>query len=105
MLDLASLTHETFLPYVGQAFTATLPGRPEAGQVELRLLDATPMERYRSPKLRRTPFSLRFQSQEREQHLPQSTYRIENPEFGYMDVFVVPIEKLETGYVYQIAFT
>lgn len=87
-----------FEPMVGSDFTLWLD---DATALPARLVDAragsgaTPGGRQ--------PFSLTFEAPA-EPALPQSIYRLEHPQQGAMDLFLVPIGRQPTGLQYEAVF-
>jgi uncharacterized protein DUF6916 len=79
--DLANLTMDDFAALQGAGFRIGDPPS-EATLVEVTEIDREPGGR--------APFSLVFQGGPA-QTLPQGTHRVEHPELGPIDVFLVPI--------------
>ena len=82
MIDLATVTLETFAPLVGQSFEVTGPG----GSVTLRLAAAQSLGRH-WPEARRDPFALRYHGAPA-LRLPQGIYRFEHPQTGVLEIFI-----------------
>jgi len=103
MLD--KLTLETFEPLIGHKFTVTLP---DTDPVEFELVDVeelpTGRTRRNAPEPRRKPFSVFFTGQPL---LPQAIYPIHHDALGAspLDIFIVPVGKVEGGYEYEAVFT
>jgi len=100
---LADLTLETFEPLVGTTFKVTAP---DGASAELKLTEvAKRMERVRSKRLTRQPFSLFFEGPPGVM-LRQHTYEFEHPQLdGTLTIFVVPVGQLGDGYEYEAVFT
>jgi hypothetical protein len=60
-------------------------------------------ERFAATPARRQPFSLVFRGPG-EELLPQSTYLLEHPELGALQIFLVPISRDEGGARYEAVF-
>ena len=103
MLD--KLTLETFAPLVGQKFKLTLPDS-QAVDLELVYVEELPTGRKRrnAPEPVRKPFSLFFTG---EPKLPQAMYPIQHEALGAdpVQIFIVPVGKVEGGFEYEAVFT
>lgn len=97
-MDLADLDHETFERHAGERFTL----RAGDGALELTLSSVTAGVAPADPQAR-TPFSLVFEGPA-EPVAGQATYRLEHPELGALDVFVVPIGADADGAGYEAVF-
>jgi hypothetical protein len=97
-VDLRSLTHETFAPLTGQAFTLPLDG----GTLTLTLRGVEVLADGAAAPERRTPFALHFRGPERPL-LPQRIYPLEHPSLGTIELFLVPIGGAG-GAVYEAVF-
>jgi hypothetical protein len=89
--DLADLTAEDFRPLLHDEFALGngAQGEHNGGGVssEVELVEVTEIPREPGG---RAPFSLVFQGGP-EQTLPQGIYRVEHPELGALEIFLVPI--------------
>ncbi len=85
LLDLTTVTHETFLPYVGQTFQVSVPSTASKS-VPLELVGIRELGR-RLPDGKRSPFSLDFLGVSG-LRLPQGTYRFENGDTGAFEIFI-----------------
>ena|SRR5829696_4773177 len=86
MKTLAQLQSADFVPYLNQTFTIRMKGmKPVA--LELVLVTENGME-FRPGA--RQPFALYFLGPESSQYLLQNTYRLEHPEMGVLNLFLVP---------------
>ncbi len=83
MIELATATCATFLPYTGKNFKLTAGN----GECQLLLKDATE-SKHDGPK--RQPFSLLF-SAPVGVHIEQGTYTLEHENAGTLEIFLVPI--------------
>ena len=81
---LETFTAETFKPLLNERFELVA----EDGRVDLELVDVT--ESAGSGAELRAPFSIVF-SGPADPILPQAIYRLEHPELGVFDLFLVPI--------------
>lgn len=95
MLDLATVTHETFEPLVGDEFVLE-------GSDRRLVLDAVTTH-IEQPNAR-TPFSLEFVGPA-EPVLAQQTLALEHPALGKLAVFVVPVGRNERGTRYEAVFS
>ena len=101
---LEKLTVDDFRPAVGQAFSLDAAG---AGKLELTLVEARTIEPGAPPTDdtgRRTPFALDLRGPV-DPILPQSIYRLEHPEVGVLEIFIVPVGRTEAGADYEAIFT
>ena len=101
MLDLLDLA--IFTRHVGDVFRLAVD---ETTTIEARLIEATPSSAVSvssPPNERRAPFSLVFQGPNIPP-LPQRIYRLEHPELGMLDVFLVPIGQGAGGMRYEAVF-
>jgi len=85
MLDLATVTADTFTPLIGQTFEAVFSdGRLPLSLAEVRPLGAA---RLGAP---RAPFALTFHG-DAKLRLPQHIYRLEHPALEAAEMFLVQI--------------
>lgn len=99
MLD--SLTGADFEAHLNEVFTITL----EDGQVyPLTLLRVTERSEPYLPGARR-PFNLLFQNPRKDSYLPQRIYRLEHPQMGALELFIVPLGSDQHGMLYEIIFS
>jgi hypothetical protein len=87
-----------FEPLIGSGFTLWLD---DATALPTRLVEAR-AGGLAAPDGRR-PFSLTFEAPP-EPALPQSIYRLEHPQQGAMDLFLVPIGRQRSGLQYEAVF-
>ena len=100
-MDLGQLTIESFEPHVGTPFTVTVNGQT----VALTLAGiGRIMERVRSTRLKRQPFSLYFDGRP-EFFLPQGTYAFSHEVLKEMQIFIVPVAREDGSFQYEAVFT
>ncbi len=92
-------TFEGFAPYLNEIFAVGLG----ASTVEMTLVQATKGKPRDWEGLRKEPFALLFKCAS-PIILPQRTYPFQNPGFGKMDIFIVPVGRERDGVVYQAIF-
>jgi hypothetical protein len=88
-----------FEPLVGSRFTLRLG---DASSLPAQLIEARPGSG--AVPQGRQPFSLTFEAP-LEPALPQSIYRLEHPEQGAMDIFLVPVARRASGLHYEAVFS
>jgi hypothetical protein len=98
MVELESITLQTFEPRVGETFALDAG---DAGRLELRLESARGTGE--APEGLRDPFSLVFRGP-RDPILPQRIYRLENPALGTLEIFIVPVGRDDAGTRYEAVF-
>lgn len=86
MKTLAQLQSVDFIPYVNQTFTIRQKGIKPIG-LELVLVTES---RAGVPPGARQPFALYFLGPQSSHYLLQNTYRLEHPEMGVLNIFLVP---------------
>ena len=99
MTVLEAFTCSTFAPRVSERFRLVRDG-PEP--MDMVLIEATELP-MASPQPGRTPFSIVFLGPG-PAVLPQATYRLEHPDLGAFDLFLVPIARDGDGVRYQAIF-
>ena len=72
-------------------------------ELELELVEARPLSSA-SVGDRRQPFAVVFRGP-RQPALPQRIYRLEHPEVGAHELFLVPVAESEAGREYEAVFT
>jgi hypothetical protein len=95
-MDLRELTIETFEPRVGDVFALDAPQPVELVLHAVVALGPWPGGRQ--------PFSLTFRGPD-EPRLAQATYRLEHPELGALEIFIVPVGHDGDGLSYEAIFT
>jgi|SRR5215213_8560933 len=86
MKTLEQLQSNDFVPYLNQTFTIRSKGMKPVG---LELVFVTESRTGFRPGVRQ-PFALYFLGPESSQYLLQNTYRLEHPEMGVLNLFLVP---------------
>lgn len=103
MDDLGQMTIESFEPHVGTSFTVKTPNG-ETVQLTLSSVGRI-MERVRSTRLKRQPFSIYFDG-EPGFFLPQATYSFSHPSLGEdVPIFIVPVAREDGTFQYEAVFT
>ena len=97
MLD--KLTKERFEPITGSVFTLRL-GENTTLPLQLTVVAGNGLKGTAS----REQFSLHFRGPATPS-LVQRTYRLEHPQFGALEIFLVPIRKDADGMIYEAVFT
>jgi len=94
------LTLEHFAGCVNETFAAEFDGM----QMEFVLVEARPLQPGESlPGQVRAPFSLLFRH-EAAIVFPQKTYPMQHEALGEFGIFLVPIARDRTGFIYQALF-
>ena len=96
---LNELTVESFTPHVGTSFDAQL----DSGTLPLELVRAQPVGPPPHPGGRQQ-FALHFRGAG-PRLLQQSIYRLEHPAFDGLEIFLVPIGREGTAFLYEAIFT
>ena len=99
MTDIARLTATDFDAYVGKSFQGSPTGHTQA-EVGLVLVSVT--RRGAVPGFRE-PFTLELLGPA-SPVLAQGTYRLDHPEHGPLELFMVPVGAGAEGVRYEIAF-
>jgi hypothetical protein len=97
-----SLTLETFAPHIGTTFALTL--NPEE-TIHLHLYEMKPLGH--GVPGGREPFALLFLHPHlpKNAYLPQSTYPLNHPTLGLLELFLVPLGPDAQGMRYEAIFT
>jgi hypothetical protein len=98
-LMLEAFTHETFAGHEGEAFPIRLD---DGSALETRLQSARTWGS--GSDGHRVPFTLTFVGP-MQPVLPQRIYRLEHPEVGAFDLFLVPVGPNAQGMQYEAVFT
>ena len=98
-MTLERLTIDDFRGRVGERF----PARAQERGLALTLRTVDPLPRPLGDK-GREPFSLEF-TDEADDHVPQQTVRVEHPDLGGFELFVVPLGPSGDGMRYEAIFT
>lgn len=98
ILDLATVTSETFVPFVGQGFEMVFSD----ARLSFTLAEVRPLGPARKPDLR-APFAVVFRGRP-SLRLPQRIYRLENASLGAMEIFLVQIGDGAEGSLFEAIF-
>ncbi|MGF6212014.1 DUF6916 family protein [Comamonas sp. 4034] len=93
------LTLEDFQPHVGTVFVGLLAD----SEVPFQLVEVQPLQSSGGAQLYRQPFSLVFRN-ESAVLFPQQTYSMRHASMGDQAIFVVPVARDATGFLYQAVF-
>ena len=97
MLD--KVTKDTFAPVQGEVFQLTL-GPDQILPLELTAVRGNGLQGMAD----REQFSLHFRGP-MTPALPQQIYRLEHPQLGALEIFLVPIRRDASGMIYEAVFT
>jgi hypothetical protein len=97
---LEDVTHDTFASRVGERFTLRAP---DDGTLELTLAEASLSPESFGVPGHRAPFELIFHGPA-SPYAPQGTWRLEHPEVGPIEVFLVPLGPDHEVMRYQAIF-
>ncbi|GAB2573549.1 hypothetical protein ISP15_04530 [Dyella jejuensis] len=75
----------------------------EHGNTAFTLVKTESLSSQTPAGLTRPPFSLMFHNRS-EVLYPQGIYTMQHPALGAVDIFLVPVERGEPGFVYQAVF-
>jgi len=95
-----TLQSADFLPHLNQMFRIQLEG---IEPIDLELASVTEVGEARSAEHRR-PFSLIFLGPVSSQYLVQHIYRLEHPQMGALDLFLVPLGPEQGRMQYEAIF-
>jgi hypothetical protein len=101
MKPLDQLQSSDFSPYLNQIFSVQLDGIEPIG---LELVLVTEGGKAFRPGARQ-PFSLHFLGPVSSQYLAQHMYRLEHPELGALEIFLVPLGPQEGRMRYEAIFS
>lgn len=93
------LTLEHFVGHLNKDFTVAT----EHGGTPFTLIEAQAAGTTLPQGMTRLPFSLLFHSAA-EMLFPQGVYRVNHPEMGELEIFLVPVARHSPGFVYQAIF-
>ena len=94
------LQSSDFSPYVGKDFTIRFS---ETLAAEAKLLEVIDLTAH--PNQQRKPFSLLFETRQKNQHYPQAIYTVEHPDLGALAIFLVPVGFGSEGSQYEAVFS
>lgn len=101
MLDIGTVTLETFTPHVGTQFRLEHPEQHE----DFLLTQAIALTSYDHPNKKRDPFSLFFNGSRTDLQFNQQILPLQHPDLGLVEIFIVPIARNENGTIrYQALF-
>ena len=100
MKTLSQLHSTDFVPYLNQTFTVRQKGIQPIG---LELVLVTESQAEFRPGARQ-PFALYFLGPESPHYLLQNTYRLEHPEMGVLNIFLVPRARQKGRMRYEVIF-
>lgn len=101
-MTLDELTFDVMQPLIGTSFLLAVEGRDA---IELKVTDVCKvMERVRSKRLTRQPFSIYF-SGPRDVLVKQGTYPLRHEQLGELAMFIVPVAQAVDGFEYEAVFT
>ncbi|MBB6576082.1 hypothetical protein HNP33_000130 [Comamonas odontotermitis] len=93
------LTLEDFQPHVGTVFVGQLAD----SEVPFQLVEVQPLQSSAGAQQYRQPFSLVFRN-ESAVLFPQQIYSMRHPGMGEQAIFVVPVARDASGFLYQAVF-
>ena len=94
------LALEHFAGHVGETFTVALD---HDGNAPFALVEAQPLPVHQYNGMVRSPFSLLFRH-EAAIVFPQKIYQMKHASMGEFGIFLVPIARDRTGFIYQALF-
>jgi hypothetical protein len=94
------LTAIDFQSHVGEDFFIHFSGEV-TGTAQLEKVVDLPAYNNRERK----PFSVLFQTTQKNHHYQQAIYTIEQPGLGSMEIFLVPVGRNEKGVQYEAVFS
>jgi len=101
-MTLDELTFDVMQPLIGTSFRLAVEGRDD---IELKITDVCKvMERVRSKRLTRQPFSIYFTGP-RDIMVKQGMYPLRHEQLGEMPIFIVPVAQTVDGFEYEAVFT
>jgi len=101
MIDLSTLTLDSFTPHVGTAFTLNHPDHQEV----FTLVKADALPSHDHPMKKRDPFSLFFHGSRTDLQFNQQILPLKHEALGELSIFLVPIARNEDGTIrYQAVF-
>lgn len=92
-------SYENFARHLNETFRVGVG----MSAVEMTLVQATKGKPRDWEGIRKEPFSLLFKC-DNPVIFPQRVYPFQNPSFGRMDIFIVPVGRERDGIVYQAIF-
>lgn len=95
-MDIALLTFNDFDTFLNTVFTIRIS---DEVQLNAELIELTQLNNY-SP-LERTPFSIVFRTNQKNEYYEQGIFRIIHPEKGDLDLFMTPLGFDDVGMRYE----
>lgn len=96
-MDLADLRHDHFATRVGESFTVVLD---DGARITLELIDARQPEDDRPDHAHFAEWKGPL-----EHPLEQGIYELEHDDLGTLPLFLVPVNQVADGFVYEAVFT
>jgi len=93
------LTLQHFAEHLNKPFTVVT----EQGDMAFTLVEARTLSHPLPQGTTRSAFSLLFHS-DSPVLFPQGIYRMDHPDIGEVEIFLVPIARQQPGFVYQAVF-
>ena len=100
MKDLAEISHEDFESFLNDVFSVKIEDETGA---EVELIQVKVFGDPDPDAKTRQPFSLLFRGP-KELEFPQQMFQLENPKFGKIAMFLVPVGPDEEGILYDATF-
>ena len=102
MIDLSTLTLDSFAPHVGTPFALNHPEQQET----FTLVQASAGNAHDHPMKKRDPFSLFFHGSRTDLMFNQQILPLKHEAMGELEIFVVPIGRNDDGTIrYQAVFS
>ncbi|ABQ05709.1 DUF6916 family protein [Flavobacterium johnsoniae] len=99
-MDITLLSADNFNSLLNAVFTIKFS---EEIQLDAELISVTEFNSY-SP-LQRTPFSLVFRTQQKNEYYQQGIFTVIHPEEGNLELFLTPLGFDEAGMKYEAVFS
>lgn len=101
MIDLATLTLDSFTPHIGTPFVLDHPEQQET----FSLVEAVAATAHEHPMKKRNPFSLFFDGSRTDVQFNQQILPLKHAVMGDLEIFLVPIGRNQDGTIrYQSVF-
>lgn len=99
-MDIALLTFNDFYSFLNHIFIIQISSEI---QLNAELVEVTKLHHY-SP-LERSPFSLIFRTEQKNEYYQQGVFLIEHPEKGTLELFLTPLGFDNVGMKYEAVFS
>lgn len=99
-MDIALLTLNDFTAFLNQVFKIRIS---DEIQLDAELIELTKLNNYSS--LERSPFSIVFRTEQKNEYYQQGIFTIEHPEKGTLDIFLTPLGFDSVGMKYEAVFS